>query len=59
MMNDMDCDKHVVISLEGNGARPSHMGSGFSDSGVMFTLNTIEQHCVCYMRESDEMLCDR
>ena len=38
----------VVISLEGNGARPSHMGKGFSDDGTMYTLNTIEQHSVCY-----------
>lgn len=38
----------VVISLEGNGARPSHMGKGFSEDGTMYTLNTIEQHSVCY-----------
>lgn len=37
-----------VIALEGNGARPSHMGKGFSNDGVMYTLNTIEQHSVCY-----------
>ena len=39
---------HIVIALEGNGARPSHMGKGFSDNGTMYTLNTIEQHSVCY-----------
>ena len=39
---------HIVIALEGNGARPSHMGKGFSDDGTMYTLNTIEQHSVCY-----------
>ena len=38
----------VVIALEGNGARPSHLGKGFSDDGTMYTLNTIEQHSVCY-----------
>lgn len=38
----------VVIALEGNGARPSHMGNGYSESDVMYTLNTIEQHSVCY-----------
>ena len=38
----------VVISLEGNGARPSHLGKGFSEDGTMYTLNTIEQHSVCY-----------
>lgn len=38
----------VVIALEGNGARPSHMGNGYSESNTMYTLNTIEQHSVCY-----------
>lgn len=37
-----------VICLEGNGIRPSHMGSGFSVGGAMFTLNSTEIHCVCY-----------
>lgn len=42
-------DRHaVVFALEGNGARPSHMGKGFSEDGTMYTLNTIEQHSVCY-----------
>ena len=42
-------DRHaVVFALEGNGARPSHLGKGFSDDGTMYTLNTIEQHSVCY-----------
>ena len=42
-------DRHaVVFALEGNGARPSHMGKGFSNDGTMYTLNTIEQHSVCY-----------
>lgn len=35
-------------AIEGNGSRPSHMGNGYSDSGIMYTLNTIEQHSVCY-----------
>lgn len=43
-----DSRNYVVISLEGNGARPSHMGKGFSEDGSMYTLNTIEQHSVCY-----------
>lgn len=46
-----DCNQGghmVVIALEGNGARPSHMGKGFSEDGRMYTLNTIEQHSVCY-----------
>lgn len=42
-------DRHAIcIALEGNGARPSHMGKGFSEDGTMYTLNTIEQHSVCY-----------
>lgn len=46
-------DRHAVcIALEGNGARPSHMGKGFSDDGTMYTLNTIEQHSVCYAIEN-------
>lgn len=43
-----DSRNYVVIALEGNGARPSHMGNGYSESDVMYTLNTIEQHSVCY-----------
>ena len=38
----------VVIALEGNGSRPSHAGNGYSESNTMYTLNTIEQHAVCY-----------
>ena len=42
-------DRHAVVyALEGNGARPSHMGKGWSEDGTMYTLNTIEQHSVCY-----------
>ena len=42
-------DRHaVVFAIEGNGARPSHLGKGFSKDGIMYTLNTIEQHSVCY-----------
>lgn len=41
-------DRTPVIVLEGNGARPSHMGNGYRESDVMYTLNTIEQHSVCY-----------
>lgn len=43
-----DSRNYVVISLEGNGARPSHLGKGFSEDNTMYTLNTIEQHSVCY-----------
>lgn len=40
----------LVIALEGNGARPSHFGKGFSNDGQMYTLNTIEQHSICYQK---------
>lgn len=35
-----------TICLEGNGSRDSHFGNGYSESDVMYTLNTIEQHGV-------------
>lgn len=39
-------DKLDTICLEGNGSRESHFGNGYSESDVMYTLNTIEQHGV-------------
>ena len=51
MCLDPSCNQggHMIcIALEGNGARPSHLGKGFSEDGKMYTLNTIEQHSVCY-----------
>ena len=38
----------AVVALEGNGARPSQKGSGYSNEGVSFTLNATEQHAVAY-----------
>ena len=35
-----------AYALEGNGARPSHRGGGYSKSDVSFTLNSVEQHGV-------------
>ena len=35
-----------TYAVEGNGARPSHHGSGYSD-GAMYTLNAVEHHSVC------------
>ena len=46
--NDFKEPQSIVYALEGNGARPSHLGKGFSEDGTMYTLNTIEQHSVCY-----------
>ena len=38
----------AVVALEGNGARPSHKGSGYSEEDVSFTLNATEQHAVAH-----------
>ena len=38
----------VVYALEGNGSRPSHLGDGYSDGGVSYTLNSVERHAVVY-----------
>lgn len=38
----------LIVSIEGNGSRPSHQGDGYSTDGVMYTLNSVEQHKVCY-----------
>jgi DNA (cytosine-5)-methyltransferase 1 len=38
----------AVVAIEGNGVRPSHKGSGISEDGVSYTINTIERHAVCY-----------
>lgn len=38
----------AVVAFEGNGTRPSHRGSGASDSGEMYTLNATEVHGVVY-----------
>ena len=32
--------------MEGNGSRPSHLGDGYAESDVMYTLNATEQHAV-------------
>jgi len=38
----------AIVALEGNGSRPSHKGSGISEDGTSFCLNTIERHAVAY-----------
>jgi len=40
------CVKGKTIAIEGNGSRPSHKGDGYSETDVMYTLNTIEHHAV-------------
>lgn len=37
-----------TVAIEGNGTRDSHKGDGYSESDVMYTLNTVEQHAVAY-----------
>ena len=37
-----------IVCLEGNGSRPSHRGCGYSEGGVMFTLNGTEVHGIAY-----------
>ena len=37
-----------MVCIEGNGARESHKGDGYSESETMYTLNTVEQHAVAY-----------
>lgn len=41
-------EEKPVYSIEGNMTRPTHKGVGVSDEGVMYTLNTVEHHAVCY-----------
>ena len=38
----------AVVAIEGNGTRPSHRGSGYSEDEVSFTLNSTEQHGVAH-----------
>lgn len=37
-----------VVAVEGNEARPSHQGSGYSEEGISFTQNATEQRGVAY-----------
>jgi len=46
-----------IVCLEGNGARPSHYGSGWTTDGTMYTMNTTEVHCVCYNISAYESNC--
>lgn len=39
--------------MEGNGARPSHMGNGWTEDDVGYTLNATERHAVAYMVDPD------
>ena len=38
--------ERIVFSIEGNSKRPGHHGSGITENGVCYTLNTVERHAV-------------
>ena len=42
------CNQGGIAVVEGNGARPSHLGDGYKESDIMYTLNATEQHSVAY-----------
>ena len=42
----------TLIAIEGNGSRDSHKGDGYKEADVMYTLNTVEQHAVCYSQDA-------
>ena len=42
------CNQGGMVVLEGNGSRPSHQGDGYKEGEVSYTLNSTEQHAVCY-----------
>ena len=42
---------NALFCLEGNGQRESHKGDGYKESETMYTLNTVEQHGVCYSQD--------
>ena len=46
------CNQGGTIVLEGNGTRESHRGDGYKESDVMYTLNSTEQHAVCYSQDA-------
>lgn len=47
-------DDFATIAIEGNGSRDSHLGNGYAETDVMYTLNTVEVHAVCYEQRSEE-----
>ena len=40
-----------TVCVEGNGSRESHLGDGYKESDIMYTLNTVEQHAVAYRKQ--------
>ena len=44
----------IVVCLEGNGQRPSHLGDGYKESDKMYTLNATEVHGVAYCDQKND-----
>ena len=44
----------MMFVFEGNGIRPSHLGLGWKESEIMYTLNTTEVHAVAAPRKEEE-----
>lgn len=53
--NGEERDVVLCYPIEGNGSRPSHMGNGFTDEDVCYTLNATEHHAVAYRKTGHPM----
>ena len=42
----------AVVAIEGNGARPSHNGNGYSEENISYTLNATEVHAIAFTKKS-------
>ena len=42
------CNQGGMAVVEGNGSRPSHLGDGYKESEIMYSLNTVDRHAVAY-----------
>lgn len=49
----------MMFVFEGNGIRPSHLGLGWKESEIMYTLNTTEVHAVAAPKRERESGCLR
>lgn len=48
-----------TVCVEGNGSRESHLGDGYKESDIMYTLNTVEQHAVAYRKQGHPQTADQ
>lgn len=53
--NGEERDVVLCYPIEGNGSRPSHMGNGFTDEDISYTLNATEHHAVAYRKTGHPM----